>query len=73
VTPGTVLNVLKDADANRDGNVTFDEFRHLTLLLPASHLSGMFSDFGEGQTYGYYSIPKGEVKSKHAAATIFGT
>ena len=53
--------------------LTFEQFRHISLLFPSNKIDSMFQEDAENWHFGYYSIPKndGTTKSKKSAMTIF--
>ena len=53
--------------------LTFEQFRHISLLFPSNKIDSMFQEDAENWHFGYYSIPKndGKIKSNKSAMTIF--
>ena len=53
--------------------LTFEQFRHISLLFPSNKIDSMFQEDAENWHFGYYSIPKndGTIKSNKSAMTIF--
>ena len=51
--------------------LTFEQFRHISLLFPSNKIDTMFQEDAENWHFGYYSIPKNDSKSSKSALTIF--
>jgi solute carrier family 25 (mitochondrial phosphate transporter), member 23/24/25/41 len=58
-------------DVNKDGVVSFDEFRQISLMFPSMKVARIFDHATSNFSFGYYSIPKADSSLKGSPLNVF--
>ena len=69
----SVKKIMNRMDADKDGKVSFEEFRQLTMMFPSTKINKIFDHAGNVFVVGYLLVPKSDRKSTASPTVVFAS